>query len=99
MSEEQIEFQKIADSFAAKELAPYAAKWEAEKMFSVDTIRAAAALGFGAMFVRPESGGSGLSRLDGSIIVESLSAGDVGTAAYITIHNMCGWMVDTFGKL
>lgn len=67
-------------------------------MFSVDTIRAAASLGFGGMFVREDMGGSALSRVDGSVIVEALSAGDVGTTAYITIHNMCAWMIDTFGN-
>ncbi|MEQ2238430.1 Isobutyryl-CoA dehydrogenase, mitochondrial [Ilyodon furcidens] len=61
-------------------------------------MRKAAQLGFGGIYVRPEVGGSGLSRLDTSIIFEALSTGCVSTTAYISIHNMCAWMIDTFGN-
>lgn len=40
------------------------------------------------LYVPEEYGGSGLGRLDGALIFEGLSYGDVSTAAYLTIHNM-----------
>uniref|UniRef100_A0A6J0TL18 Isobutyryl-CoA dehydrogenase, mitochondrial n=1 Tax=Pogona vitticeps TaxID=103695 RepID=A0A6J0TL18_9SAUR len=97
LTEEQKEFQKVAFDFAAKEMAPHMAEWDEKEIFPVDTMRKAAQLGFGGIYVRPEVGGSGLSRLDTSIIFEALSTGCVSTTAYISIHNMCAWMIDTFG--
>jgi hypothetical protein len=43
----------------------------------VETLRAAAGLGFGAIFAREDVGGSQLTRLDGSIIFEALAGGCV----------------------
>jgi isobutyryl-CoA dehydrogenase len=60
-------------------------------------MRKAASLGLGGIYVREDVGGSGLSRLDTSIIFEALATGCVSTTAYISIHNMCAWMVDEFG--
>ncbi|XP_026534416.1 isobutyryl-CoA dehydrogenase, mitochondrial [Notechis scutatus] len=69
-----------------------------QEIFPVETLRKAARLGFGGIYVKPEVGGSGLSRLDTSVIFEALSTGCVSTTAYISIHNMCAWMIDTFGN-
>lgn len=52
---------------------------------------------FLGIYVRSEKGGTGLGRLEASLIFEALSEGCVSTAAYISIHNMCSWMVDEFG--
>ncbi|KAH0623278.1 hypothetical protein JD844_031424 [Phrynosoma platyrhinos] len=98
LTEEQKEFQKVAFDFAAKEMAPHMADWDEKEIFPLETIRKAAQLGFGGIYVRPDVGGSGLSRLDTSIIFEALSTGCVSTTAYLSIHNMCAWMIDTFGK-
>ena len=49
-------------------------------------MRKAAELGFGAIYSRDDFGGTGLSRLDASIIFEALSQGCVSTTAYISIH-------------
>ncbi|XP_053223354.1 isobutyryl-CoA dehydrogenase, mitochondrial [Podarcis raffonei] len=97
LTEEQKEFQKVAFDFAAKEMAPHMAEWDEKEIFPVETVRKAAQLGFGGIYVQPDVGGSGLSRLDTSIIFEALSTGCVSTTAYISIHNMCNWMIDTFG--
>ena len=97
LSDEQRAFQDSARAFAAAEMAPYAARWDEEKIFPVDTLRAAAALGFGGLYVRDDVGGSGLTRLDAAIIFEELAAGCASTAAFISIHNMAAWMIDRFG--
>ncbi|CAL8353246.1 unnamed protein product [Lota lota] len=98
LTEEQKEFQKVAFDFAANEMAPHMAEWDQKEIFPVDTMRRAAQLGFGGIYVQPDVGGSGLSRLDTSVIFEALSTGCVSTTAYISIHNMCAWMIDTFGN-
>uniref|UniRef100_A0A669CSQ2 short-chain 2-methylacyl-CoA dehydrogenase n=1 Tax=Oreochromis niloticus TaxID=8128 RepID=A0A669CSQ2_ORENI len=92
------EFQKVAFDFAANEMAPHMAEWDQKEIFPVETMRKAAQLGFGGIYVQPDVGGSGLSRLDTSIIFEALSTGCVSTTAYISIHNMCAWMIDSYGN-
>jgi len=66
----QEEFKRLAADFAARELAPHAARWDADKEFSVATLRAAASLGFGGVFCGEDVGGSALSRADGAVIFE-----------------------------
>lgn len=98
LSEDQRAFQDMARSFATEQMAPYAEKWDEEKVFPVDTLRAAAELGFGAIYCEETHGGSGLGRLDAAIIFEELAAGCTSTAAYISIHNMVAWMIDSFAS-
>ncbi|KAL3991721.1 hypothetical protein ACER0C_011346 [Sarotherodon galilaeus] len=98
LTDEQKEFQKVAFDFAANEMAPRMAEWDQKEIFPVETMRKAAQLGFGGIYVQPDVGGSGLSRLDTSIIFEALSTGCVSTTAYISIHNMCAWMIDSYGN-
>jgi alkylation response protein AidB-like acyl-CoA dehydrogenase len=98
LSEEQRAFQDVARDFAANEMAPHAGTWDEEKIFPVDTLRAAAALGFGGLYVGDDVGGAGLSRTDAAVVFEELSAGCTSTAAYISIHNMASWMIDAFGN-
>jgi alkylation response protein AidB-like acyl-CoA dehydrogenase len=62
--------------------------------FRSRTLRQAAALGFGGIYVKEDVGGSALSRLDAAIIFEELAQGCTSTAAYISIHNMAAWMID-----
>jgi alkylation response protein AidB-like acyl-CoA dehydrogenase len=89
--------QDTARSFALTRLRPNAARWEEEGTLDVATLRAAAELGFAGIYVAEDVGGSGLTRLDAALIFEQLSQGCVSTAAFISIHNMASWMIDTFG--
>ncbi|MES2035430.1 MAG: isobutyryl-CoA dehydrogenase [Pseudomonadota bacterium] len=98
LNDDQRAIQEMAQAFARDEMAPHSAKWDEDKHFPVDVLRAAAGLGFAGIYVRDDLGGSGLTRLDASIIFEALSYGDVPTAAYLTIHNMASWMIDRFGS-
>jgi alkylation response protein AidB-like acyl-CoA dehydrogenase len=98
LSDEQQAIQDMARAFAAEELAPYAAEWDEKKHFPVDVIRKSASLGLAGIYTREDVGGSGLGRLDAALIFEALSEGCTSTAAYISIHNMCAWMIDRFGS-
>lgn len=96
-SEDQRALQGAAQAFAQAELAPHSARWDAESHFPADTLRQAAGLGFAGIYLSEDLGGSGLSRLDASLIFEALAYGDVAVTAYLTIHNMAAWMIDRFG--
>lgn len=98
LNEDQVAIQDAARAFAEGQLAPHSAEWDEKKHFPVDVLRQAAELGFAGIYVNEDVGGSGLSRLDASIIFEALSYGDVPVAAYLTIHNMASWMIDRFGS-
>ncbi|MDQ4060162.1 MAG: isobutyryl-CoA dehydrogenase [Pseudomonadota bacterium] len=97
LGDEQRAFQDLARDFAERELMPHADRWDAEAIFPVETMRKAAALGFAAVYVRDDVGGSGLTRSDAVVIFEELARGCPSTAAYISIHNMVSWMIDSFG--
>lgn len=98
LSDEQCAIQDMARSFAADRLAPNAAEWDETGHFPVDVLRELAELGLGAIYVRDDVGGSGLGRLDAAIAFEELSAGCVSTAAFLSIHNMVAWMIDSFAE-
>jgi len=90
---------ETAAAFAAKRLAPHALEWDATSHFPVDVLREAAGLGMAAIYCSEDVGGSGLRRLDAVRIFEQLAAGDPTTAAFLSIHNMCAWMVDRYGTI
>ncbi len=98
LDEDRRALREAARTFAEERIAPFAARWDAEEIFPVETLREAAALGFGGLFVREDVGGTGLGRLDGVILFEELAAACPSTAAYISIHNMVAWMIDRFGR-
>src|SRR5690606_35571120 len=83
--------------FADARLAPFANQHDADHEFPVETLREAGQLGLGAICVREDVGGSGLSRLDAIAIYEELARGDVAVATYISIHNMVVGMIDAEG--
>jgi alkylation response protein AidB-like acyl-CoA dehydrogenase len=98
LTDEQILIRQTAADFADKRLRPSAAEWDEKKHFPVDVIREAAGLGFAGLYVNEDVGGSGLSRFDAVLVFEQLSQGCISTAAYLSIHNMCAWMIDRFGS-
>jgi alkylation response protein AidB-like acyl-CoA dehydrogenase len=83
--------------FAETELAPYAAERDEKHIFPRETLNRAGELGLGGIYVREDFGGTGLARVDTVAIFEELAKGDPAVAAYISIHNMVAWMIDTYG--
>ncbi|MEL6361926.1 MAG: isobutyryl-CoA dehydrogenase [Pseudomonadota bacterium] len=98
LNDEQQAIQEMARRFAEDELAPHAARWDEEGHFPVDVIKQTAELGLAGIYTREDVGGSGLGRLDAALIFEALSEGCTSTAAFISIHNMCAWMIDRFAS-
>jgi alkylation response protein AidB-like acyl-CoA dehydrogenase len=97
MDDEERVIVETAAAFAEKRLAPHALEWDATHHFPVDVMREAAELGMAAIYCRDDVGGSGLRRLDGVRIFEQLAIADPVIAAYLSIHNMCAWMIDSYG--
>ncbi len=98
LTDEQLAIQETARRFTADEITPFAAEWDAKHIFPKETIRAAAELGFAALYVSEESGGIGLGRLEAALVMEAMAYGCPSTSAFISIHNMAGWMLDRFGS-
>jgi alkylation response protein AidB-like acyl-CoA dehydrogenase len=98
LNEEQSSIFAMAADFAAQELAPHALEWDEQKHFPVNVLRKAAALGMGGIYIRDDVGGSGLSRMDATLIFEALSQGCPVIASFLSIHNMCAWVIDAYGS-
>ncbi len=98
LNEDQRAIQGLAQRFAEEHLAPFAAEWDETEEFPLETMKKAAELGFAAIYIRDDMGGSGLGRMEAALIFEALSAGDVSVASMLSIHNMATWMIDRFGS-
>ncbi|MBD8677903.1 acyl-CoA dehydrogenase family protein [Sphingomonas sp. CFBP 13720] len=98
LTDDQREIQELAQRFTADAITPHAAEWDEQHIFPRDTIRAAAELGFAAIYVSEESGGIGLGRMESALIMEAMAYGCPSTSAFISIHNMAAWMIDAFGS-
>jgi hypothetical protein len=98
LTDDQRAIQDAARAFAEAELAPHSAEWDETKTFPVDVMRHAAEMGFCGIYTGEEHGGMALGRVEAALIFEELSRGDVSTAAFISIHNMATWMIDSFGS-
>lgn len=98
LTDDQIAIQDMARKFTADAITPYAAEWDEKSHYPVDVWKAAGELGFGAIYVSEESGGTGLGRLEAALIMEAMAYGCPATSAFISIHNMAAWMIDCFGS-
>ncbi len=98
LTEDQRAIQDMARKFTADRITPFAAQWDEDHHYPVEVWKAAGELGFGAIYVSEESGGIGLGRLDAALIMEAMAYGCPATSAYISIHNMAAWMIDSFGS-
>ncbi len=88
LTDEQGAIQEMAQRFTADAITPFAAEWDEQHHFPRDVVKAAAELGFGAIYVSEESGGIGLGRLEAALIMEAMAYGCPSTSAFISIHNM-----------
>ena len=97
LSEEQQAIFDMARDFGQRRIAPHAREWEAAGTIPRDLWTEIAQLGFGGLYVGEEHGGSGLGRLDATLVFEALAMADPAVGSFLSIHNMCGGMIDTFG--
>tara|TARA_R110002094_G_scaffold160937_3_gene146183 strand:+ start:699 stop:1841 length:1143 start_codon:yes stop_codon:yes gene_type:complete len=98
LSDEQTAIFDMAFAFGQEHIAPFARDWEKDGTIPKDLWLKVGELGFGALYVSEESGGSGLSRLDATLVFEALSMACPSVASFLSIHNMCAKMLDSFGS-
>ncbi|KXO76278.1 isobutyryl-CoA dehydrogenase [Brucella anthropi] len=98
LNEDQLAIQDMARAFASDRVAPYALEWDREKHFPVDVLQETGPLGMGGIYVREDIGGSALKRLDAVLIFEALATACPSFSAFVSIHNMAAWMIDTYGN-
>ena len=98
LTDDQRAIQDMAQRFTADAITPFAGEWDEKHIFPRDTIKSAAELGFGGIYVSEASGGIGLGRLEAALIMEAMAYGCPSTSAFISIHNMAAWMIDRFGS-
>ena len=97
LTDDQVAIQDMAKKFTADRITPHAARWDEECHYPVEVWKAAGELGFGAIYITEENGGIGLGRLEAALIMEAMAYGCPATSAYISIHNMAAWMIETYG--
>ncbi len=98
LTDDQRAIQEAAARFTADKLTPHAAHWDEHHVFPRDTIREAADLGFSAIYVSEAGCRIGLGRVEAALIFEAMAYGCPSTSAFISIHNMASWMIDSFGS-
>ena len=98
LTEEQTAIFDMAHAFGQDNIAPYARQWEAEGTIPKDLWPQVGELGFGGLYVSEEAGGAGLTRLDATLVFEALSMACPSVAAFLSIHNMCAKMLDSFAS-
>lgn len=98
LSEEQSLIFDMAKGFGEEHIAPFAQKWETEGSIPKALWPQIAELGLGGIYVSEEYGGSGLSRLDATLVFEALAMSCPSVGSFLSIHNMCGGMIDKFGS-
>jgi alkylation response protein AidB-like acyl-CoA dehydrogenase len=97
-SEEEQAIFDMAHAFGQERIAPFAAEWETAGTIPRDLLADIGALGLGGIYVSEDYGGSGLRRLDAALVFEALSMACPAVAAFVSIHNMCAWMIDRYGS-
>lgn len=98
LNEDQLAIQDMARAFASDRVAPQALQWDRDKHFPIDVLRETGPLGMGGIYVREDVGGSALNRLDAVLIFEALATACPSFSAFVSIHNMAAWMIDTYGN-
>jgi len=98
LSEEAQAVYDMALEFGQAEIAPHARDWEAQGTIPKALWPKLAALGFGGLCVAEDKGGSGLSRLEATLVFEALSHACPSVAAFLSIHNMCAKMIELYGS-
>ncbi|QDI75915.1 MULTISPECIES: acyl-CoA dehydrogenase family protein [Leisingera] len=98
LTEEQQAIFDMAQAFGQENIAPHSRQWEKDGTIPKSLWPQLAELGFGGLYVSEEYGGSGLSRLDATLVFEALAMADPAVGSFLSIHNMCGGMIDKFGS-
>ena len=98
LSEEQTAIFDMSHAFGQDHIAPFARDWEKAGTIPKELWREIAQLGLGGIYVSEDFGGSGLTRLDATLVFEALAMACPAVGSFLSIHNMCAAMIDRFGS-
>ena len=98
LTEEQTAIFDMAYAFGQEHIAPFARQWEKDETIPKELWPQIGELGFGGLYVSEDGGGSNLTRLESTFVFEALSMACPSVAAFLSIHNMCAKMLDTFAS-
>ncbi|MBV7379252.1 acyl-CoA dehydrogenase family protein [Maritimibacter dapengensis] len=98
LTEEQDAIFEMAHGFGQEHIAPYAQEWERQGTIPKELWPKVAELGLAGIYVSEDYGGSGLTRLDATLVFEALAMSCPAVGSFLSIHNMCGGMIDKFGS-
>lgn len=98
LTEEQQAIFDMAYGFGQEHIAPHARAWEAAGTIPKDLWPKVADLGLAGIYVSEDYGGSGLNRLDATLVFEALAMACPSVGSFLSIHNMCGGMIDAYGS-
>jgi len=99
LTEEQEAVFEMALGLGEKFISPHAKSWESQETIPKDLWQTLGEYGLGGINTSIDYGGSSLKRVDSVLIFEALSMACPSVAAFLSIHNMCSWMIDTFGSV
>ncbi|GKX35623.1 MAG: acyl-CoA dehydrogenase [Rhizobiaceae bacterium MnEN-MB40S] len=98
LSAEQEAIFEMARDFGQEHIAPFAREWEKAGVIPKELWPKVGELGLGGIYVSEEYGGSGLSRLDATLVFEALAMACPSVGSFLSIHNMCAGMIDKFAS-
>lgn len=98
LTDEQEAIVETAVTFGSQSIGPHSHEWEKAGTIPRSVLTEAGTVGLGGLYVSSDFGGSGLTRLDATLVFEALARSCPSVAAFISIHNMCAWMIDCYGS-
>jgi alkylation response protein AidB-like acyl-CoA dehydrogenase len=87
LSEQHTMIRDALREFSQQQLLPHAAKWDRERSFPAEPLRALAAMGAFGVPVPEAQGGAGLDYVALALVIEEIAAGDGGTSTIISVNN------------
>ena len=87
LSEAHRDVRALAREFAANEIAPRAAEWNAAKHVPIEVIRRMGSLGLLAPTIPEQYGGAGLDATSLCLVVEEIARADAGTSVSIAVQS------------
>jgi alkylation response protein AidB-like acyl-CoA dehydrogenase len=87
LSEEQVLLRKTVREFAERELLPHSREWDERQEFPREVFTKLGDLGLAGVCWPSEYGGSGMSTLDWTIVMEELARVDAGVALSLAAHH------------
>jgi alkylation response protein AidB-like acyl-CoA dehydrogenase len=88
LTDEQRQVGALAAEIAQREIAPFVAQWDRDRVFPRDLYAKLTHAGIMGILVPEEYGGAGADYLSYALAIEELARVDAGTAVTVSVHSM-----------